>query len=164
MMNHAETLFTSGCNCAQSVFMACTADLGIDQDTALQLTAPFGGGMARLREVCGALTGLFMAVGLRYGSTDPNDHTAKTQLYERIQALAGQFRQEYGSLLCRDLLQMSEQTSTATPEIRTAEYYARRPCVEYVRFAAGLMEQLAKERETRSIARDKPDHQAAKEK
>jgi C_GCAxxG_C_C family probable redox protein len=143
MMNQAETLFNSGCNCAQSVFLACTDERGIDQDLAMKLASSFGGGMGRLREVCGALTGLFMAVGVQYGSDDPSDQEAKTLLYQLIQDLAGQFRREFGSLLCRDLLQLNEPVSDPTPELRTPDYYARRPCAEYVRFAAGLMDQLA---------------------
>ena len=91
MNNHggqAEALFNSGYNCAQSVIGAFHGELGIDFDTSVKLASSFGGGMGRLREVCGALTGLFMVVGLKNGYLDPDDHEAKTAHYQMVQDLA----------------------------------------------------------------------------
>lgn len=105
----AEALFRSGCNCAQSVFLAFSGELGMDRETALKLSAPFGGGMARMREVCGALTGMFLAAGLKEGFTDPTQSGAKEKHYEKLQRLAEQFREENGSILCRDLLRFAEE-------------------------------------------------------
>ena len=140
--DYAETLFKQGYNCAQSVFAAFHDELGIEQDKALKIASSFGGGMGRLREVCGALTGLFMAAGMKYGYMDPDDLDGKARQYQRVQDFAQQFSDEYRSILCRDLLQLDEKISDPTPEIRTAAYYQRRPCAEYVRFAAGLLEQM----------------------
>ena len=144
MANHAEraeVLFKAGYNCAQSVIGAFDGETGLDFESAMKLAASFGGGMGRLREVCGALTGLFMVVGLQKGYCLPDDHEGKTAHYQLVQDLAKQFREQYGSLLCRDLLQLEEKVSDPTPEIRSTDYYRRRPCLEYVRFAAGLLDQ-----------------------
>ncbi len=140
--DYAEALFKQGYNCAQSVFAAFHDELGIEQDMALKIASSFGGGMGRLREVCGALTGLFMAAGLKYGYRDSDDLDGKTSQYQLVQDFAQRFNDEYHSILCRDLLQLDEKTSDPTPEIRTAAYYQRRPCAEYVRFAASLLEQM----------------------
>lgn len=138
----AEKLFREGYNCAQSVFASLQDEMDIDRDAALRIASSFGGGMGRLREVCGALTGLFMAVGIQYGYSDPHDHEAKTKHYQLVQELARRFKDQYGSILCRDLLQLTEQVSDPTPEVRTEAYYQRRPCIEYVRFAASLLDEL----------------------
>ena len=140
--DHAEALFKQGYNCAQSVFAAFHDELGLDQDTALKIASSFGGGMGRLREVCGALTGLFMAAGLKYGYADPEDLDGKTIHYQLIQDFARRFSDEYHSILCRDLLQLDEKVSDPQPEARTEAYYQRRPCAEYVRFAASLLEKM----------------------
>jgi C_GCAxxG_C_C family probable redox protein len=146
--DYAEALFKQGFNCAQSVFAAFHDDLGIEQDIALRIASSFGGGMGRLREVCGALTGLFMAAGIKYGYLDPNDLDGKTRHYQLVQDFAQRFSDEYHSILCRDLLQLDEKISEPTPEVRTAAYYHRRPCAEYVRFAAGLLEKMPQLEET----------------
>lgn len=138
--DQAEALFKEGFNCSQAVFAAYHEELGLDRETALKLASSFGGGMGRLREVCGALTGLFMVAGLKYGYADPADQDSKAAHYQLIQDLAARFKEQYGSLLCRDLLQLEELVSDPTPEIRTEQYYRQRPCVEYVRFAAGLLQ------------------------
>jgi len=140
--DRAETLFREGCNCAQAVFVACLDEQALEKEAAIKIAASFGGGMGRLREVCGALTGLFMAVGLKEGYTDLNDREAKTAHYQLIQNLGLRFKEEYGSLLCRDLLMLDEQVSDPQPEVRTEAYYAKRPCAEYVRFAASLFDQM----------------------
>jgi len=106
----AAKLFNDGCNCAQAVLAASAPDLGIEHNQALRLGSSFGGGMGRLREVCGAMTGLFMAVGELYGYTDLNDKEAKSRHYQLIQDLAARFREQYGSIICRDLL-LPEDTS-----------------------------------------------------
>ena len=97
----AKRLFLSGHNCAQAVFLAFSNNLGLPEETALKLCAGFGGGMGRLREVCGAASAMFMVLGLKYGSTDPTDRNAKAQLYARVQELAKRFKEENGSIICR---------------------------------------------------------------
>jgi len=137
----AEALFKEGYNCAQAVFAAYHDAIGLDFETAVKLASSFGGGMGRLREVCGALTGIFMIAGLKYGYTDPQDLEAKKAHYQRIQDLAKRFREEYGSILCRDIVPPESASTDPTPEPRTEAYYQRRSCADYVRFAAGLLDE-----------------------
>lgn len=131
--------FMAGYNCAQSVLLAFADDLGLEAEFALRLSSSFGGGMGRLREVCGALSGVFMAAGLYYGYTSPNDDTAKAAHYARIQSLAEQFRSENGAIVCRTLLGVAGAQSPI-PDKRTAQYYAQRPCARFVGSAARILE------------------------
>lgn len=140
MTNNAGELFQQGYNCAQAVVCAHCEKLGVDKDTALKFASSFGGGMGRLREVCGAVSGMFMVLGLKDGYTNPEDNTAKKELYEKVQALAKKYEEEFGSIVCRELLGLDEKRSVATPEKRTETYYKKRPCKEMVQFAADLIE------------------------
>lgn len=136
----AKRLFKEGYNCAQSVFCAFAPELGIDFETALKLSSSFGGGMGRLREVCGAVSAMFMIAGLKHGYTSPSDDVTKTQHYERVQKLAEIFKQKNKSYICRELLGLSAGADTPTPAQRTAQYYATRPCEELVGDAADIIE------------------------
>lgn len=133
----AEKYFTDGYNCAQSVLLAFSDELGVDTDTAAAISAPFGGGMGRLREVCGAVSGMFMALGCLYGKYSPDDAEAKKQQYADVQALAHKFEEINGSIICRELLGL-EGKSAPTPEKRTLEYYKKRPCKDMVGDAAEI--------------------------
>lgn len=141
----ARKLFLSGHNCAQAVFLAFSKELGLDEQTALKLSSGFGGGMGRLREVCGAVSGMFMVLGMKYGSADPTDQKTKAQLYARIQQLASQFKEENGSIICRELLSLPPGPQDPTPQERTPAYYKVRPCPEKVACAAGLLEKYLHE-------------------
>ena len=99
----ARELFLEGCNCAQAVFLAF-AEEKMDRDTALKIASGFGGGMAGMRNVCGAVNGMFMAYGLLCGPADPTDRAAKAKSYETLRQLAGEFEAHNGSLICRQLL------------------------------------------------------------
>ncbi len=133
----AENFFSEGYNCAQSVLLAFADELGIDADTAAAISSPFGGGMGRLREVCGAVSGMFMALGCRYGKYSPDDAESKKQQYADVQELARNFEEKNGSIVCRELLGL-EGKSAPTPEKRTSEYYKKRPCRELVGDAAEI--------------------------
>lgn len=100
----AMNLFKEGYNCAQTVFAAFHKEMDMDFETALKLSSSFGGGMGRLREVCGAVSGMFAVAGMKYGYTDPNDNKAKAEHYKLIQELAVQFKTENHSIICRELL------------------------------------------------------------
>ncbi len=141
-MNHAqkaEMLFKQGYNCAQAVLGAFADEIGLPQETAMKLSSSFGGGMGRMREVCGACSGMFMAAGMLYGYDTPETGPAKMQLYERIRELADRFREKNGSIICRELLGGTAEVG-GTPEARTQAYYQKRPCVEYVKIAAQILE------------------------
>ena len=137
----AMDLFKEGFNCSQSVFLAFEDMYKMDPKTALKLSSSFGGGMGRLREVCGAVSGMFMVAGVLYGYDDPKDYEAKKVHYERIQQLAKEFELRNGSIVCRQLLGLGEGKDTPAPEKRTQEYYKKRPCAELVGIAAAIMEQ-----------------------
>lgn len=136
----AAELFSSGLNCSQAVFCSFADDMGIPYETALKLAAGFGGGMGRMREVCGAVSGMIMACSYMYASTDPTDHEKKKELYERIRTLADSFREQNGSIICRELLGLTkEEAKPGEPEKRSEEYYHKRPCGEICRVAADIL-------------------------
>ena len=137
----AMDLYKEGFNCSQSVFLAFEDMYKMAPMTELKLSSSFGGGMGRLREVCGAVSGMFMVAGVLYGYDDPKDYEAKKVHYERIQQLAKEFELRNGSIVCRQLLGLGEGKDTPAPEKRTQEYYKKRPCAELVGIAAAIMEQ-----------------------
>lgn len=133
--------FLDGYNCSQCMMLAFEDLLTIDLDTALKIASPFGGGMGRLREVCGSVSGMFMILGYIYGYNDPKDATGKKDLYAHIQELARRYEEANGSIICRDLLGLTIQHDTAVPAERTPEYYATRPCALKIGSAAEILEQ-----------------------
>lgn len=141
----ATAYFLEGYNCAQSVLLAFCDDLNLDEEMAARLTSSFGGGMGRLREVCGAVSGMFLAAGLLYGYSDPKDTAGKKAQYERVQKLAREFSARNGSIVCRELLGLDHHTDAPTPSARTPEYYKKRPCAELVGDAAEILAQMIKE-------------------
>lgn len=136
----AYELFMSGYNCSQAVAGAFADVLGMDMYTVAKLAGGFGGGMGRLREVCGTFSGIVMVVSMLYGYSDPKDNATKTELYTRIQELAEQFRRDNGSIICKELLGLSKPEGSPVPEQRTSEYYKKRPCPELCRYAADILE------------------------
>lgn len=135
----AVSLFKEGYNCSQSV-VAAYADLyGFTREQALRMSASFGGGIGRMRETCGAACGMFLLAGLQTGATDGADREGKAANYALVQQLAGRFREENGALRCADLLGLSRQEPVvSTPEARTPQYYAKRPCAKMVESAARI--------------------------
>lgn len=140
----ARKQFQSGCNCAQAVLTAFCEETGLSEETALLLAAPFGGGIARTRETCGAVTGMLMVLGLTRGYspfTDPTTHQKeKTRVYQEGQRLIQQFAEEFGSSICRELLKGQGTDTSPTPSPRTEQYYKKRSCADCVAFAARLIE------------------------
>ena len=132
--------FLDGYNCSQCMMLAFEDLLTIDLDTALKIASPFGGGMGRLREVCGSVSGMFMVLGYIYGYNDPKDAADKKDLYAHIQELARRYEEANGSIICRDLLGLSVQHDTPAPSERTPEYYAKRPCAAKIGSAAEILE------------------------
>ena len=134
----AAQYFLDGYNCAQSVAMAFADRMGMDVKAAARLASPFGGGMGRMREVCGAVSGMLMVLGTLYGYDEPNNDEIKKELYEQVQQLAGSFRQQVGTILCREIL--DNPPADPNPSPRTAAYYAQRPCARMVMIASQLTE------------------------
>ena len=134
----AKALFMEGYNCSQAVVGAWAEDIG--QPFGEVGHAGFGGGIGRMREVCGAFTGAVMVLGLKFGNTIGSDRAAKGKDYERVQLFAKRFKEELGSdtIICRELLGLSGP-SDPDPAKRTKEYYQKRPCPETVAIASGLL-------------------------
>lgn len=150
MNSHKEKamkLFREGYNCAQSVFCAFADDLGIDFETALKLSSSFGGGMGRMREVCGAVSGMLMAAGLKFGYISPVDKEGKAEHYARVQELAKQFKSKHDTIICRELLGV-DADDNPVPSARTKEYYENRPCEELVGDAAQIISEYIALHET----------------
>ena len=140
----AERLFKEGYNCSQAVVVAFCDVTKMDEKTALALSSSFGGGMGRLREVCGAVSGMFMVAGLLYGYTSPTDNEQKKAHYALIQAMAQKFKDKTGSIICRELL--GGPDNSPNPTLRTAEFYKKRPCSELVRICAEIVDQVIAEK------------------
>lgn len=135
-----EQLFKEGCNCTQAVLMAYADELNMDRSTLLRLGSSFGGGMGRLREVCGAVSGIFMVAGLLYGYDDILDRTAKANHYKLIQSLAAKFTEINGSIVCRQILGLEKPEGSFIPSERTPQYYAKRPCAKCISCAIDILE------------------------
>lgn len=134
----AYQYFMQGFNCSQSVAAAFSEELGLPEKTVLRMTAGFGAGMGRLREVCGAFSGAVFVLSCLYGSADPSQ---KSQLYARVQELSGQYRSQNGgnSIVCRELLGLRRAEGSPQASDRTEEYYRKRPCPQLVRLSADLL-------------------------
>ena len=135
----ARALFYEGYNCAQSVFLAFAERLGLEREEAARMASSFGAGMGRLREVCGAVSAMFLIAGMTCGYADPKDDMAKADHYQRIQQLASQFQERHGTIICRELLGLGEGPDSFVPSKRTAEYYESRPCGQCIADAAEII-------------------------
>ncbi len=142
----AESLFLQGYNCTQAIVRAFCDVVDIDEETLTKIASSFGGGMGRLREVCGAVSGMFLIEGLLEGYTEPNNLTAKAEHYARIQTLANRFKDKNGSIICRELLGVKAEIVSAVPDERTPEYYKTRPCARLIGDCAEILDEFLKER------------------
>ena len=140
---YAAELFLKGYNCSQSVMVAFCDVTGLEEDFAARMASSFGGGMGRMREVCGAVSGMLMVAGLLYGYETPGDDVSKKAHYTLVQELSAQFRQEVGSIVCREILK--NPPSDPTPSPRTEEYYRKRPCARMVHLAASILDRYIEE-------------------
>ena len=147
----AKQLFKEkGYNCCQAVVLAYNDIFGIDDNTAAALSSGFGGGMGRMREVCGSVSGMVLLAGLLKPAADPSDKAARTGNYTLVQEVAGEFKDISGSIICKELLGLSSCSAPAgsgihgipespVPSDRTPEYYKKRPCEELVGISARII-------------------------
>lgn len=140
---YAAELFMRGYNCAQTVAVAFSDVAGLTADQAARMASSFGGGMGRMREVCGAVSGMLLVAGLLYGYETPGDDVSKKEHYTRVQYLAGIFREQVGSIVCREILKNPPSDPNPTP--RTAEFYKKRPCVRMVVLAAQILDEYIRD-------------------
>lgn len=137
-VERAVELFKSGYNCSQSVVAAFADMYGFTEEQALRMSASFGGGIGRMRLTCGAACGLFMLAGLEKSATNGKDRDGKAANYALVQELAAEFKKRNGSLTCAELLGLKKPEDSSTPEARTEQYYAKRPCARMVEEAAKI--------------------------
>jgi len=141
-----EIFREQGYNCAQAAYLAFSDLTGMDEKTAIRISSSFGGGMGRMREVCGAVSGALMAFGMLRGPEDPTDQPAKAEHYRRIQEFGMKFRERHGSIICRELL--GDKAGTGyVPAERNEEFYKMRPCERMVYSAVELMAEILEETE-----------------
>ncbi len=150
-VDKAERLFREGYNCSQAVVAAFCDIYGLDEELALRISASFGAGLGRMREVCGAVSGMGIIAGLENGTTDGKDRDGKKANYDLISSMAGEFKKNNGTIICRELLGLSdkkspvqkgeEQKIDTTPQVRDDKYYKTRPCVDKVRECAQIIEE-----------------------
>lgn len=135
----ARDLFLKGYNCSQAVFCAYSDFYGIPDELAFRLSASFGGGIGRMRSMCGAVCGMSMLAGMETGQVMPNDNMQKQSNYKLVQFLAEEFKKINGSVICSELLGLRKEVKIVSkPEERTEEYYKQRPCLKMVETAASL--------------------------
>ena len=146
--DRARELFREGYNCSQAVTLAFAEELearGISREMAAGLASSFGGGLGRLREVCGCVSGMALVCGALEGYTDPKAAAEKQDHYKRIQKLVTAFKDENGSYICRELLAGINTDTNPMPEARTESYYKKRPCAELAACAADILERHLEE-------------------
>ena len=136
----AEKLFREGFNCCQSVYCAFADEMGMTLSEAAKKSSPFGAGFGKLREVCGAVTGMVMVLGEIEGYSDPKDPKSKKALYETVRKLCCSFEESEGSIICRELLGLKKGEELEEPAIRPENYYKARPCLRACRRAADILE------------------------
>lgn len=138
----AREIFEGGGNCAQSIFAAFCDVTGIEYEQALRMSSAFGGGIGRLRETCGAVSGGVMVIGCLYGYSDLPGGAAKAEVYRKTQQYVRAFEQATGSMWCHDLLGLEKWPEEPKPEERTQQYYAVRPCGRIIEAGGRVLDEL----------------------
>lgn len=141
----ARKLFLEGYNCSQAVLGAFCDVTGMDFETAMKLSSSFGGGMGRMREVCGSCSAMFMIAGIICGYTDPKNDKTKAKHYALVQNLANKFKERYNTIVCRELLVNIKHDTSSVPTKRDDEFYKKRPCLRFVETAAEIIDELLEE-------------------
>ena len=140
--DRAEELFRHGYNCSQSVFAAFADTVGMTEEEAAKIASPFGAGFGKLREVCGAVSGMTLLAGYLQGYADPADYESKKELYALIQKMCAEFEAKKGTIICRELLGLRKGEDIGEPAVRTEEYYQSRPCIGACRAAAEIADKF----------------------
>lgn len=136
----AQQYFLEGYNCSQSLVLSFKDLVNIDEKILLSIASSFGGGMGRLRETCGAVTGMLIIAGLLYGYYTPETGKIKENHYKKVQDLALSFEKEYKSIVCRELLNINIKHDSYIPSIRNDSFYKNRPCLKYIQGAVKILE------------------------
>ncbi|MDH6533473.1 C_GCAxxG_C_C family protein [Parabacteroides sp. 52] len=134
--------FESGYNCAQAIFLAYCDLFDIDQKTGSMMSVSFGGGLGRMREVCGTVSAMAMLAGFKYPVPDTTDLNARTRNYAMVQKMADLFKEKHETIICKNILKRKPEVNKATPEARTPAYYSSRPCTRLVADAADITNKM----------------------
>jgi len=134
----AVKFFENGYNCAQSVLLAYAGHYGLEELTAKKVASSFGGGMGRMREVCGAVSGMLMVIGLEFPYTDTSDKVSKNGNYKVVQDSMNEFKSMMGSYICADLLSLKREAQSPESSERDTNFYKTRPCNACVALAAEI--------------------------
>lgn len=143
----AEKYFKDGYNCTQAIVLAYSDIIGIDKVSLATISAPFGAGMGRLREVCGAVSGMIMVSGYVFKANNPNDSESLKRSYNGVQVLAKEFTDKNGSIVCRELLGLNSKNDNTTVD-NTKKHYTKRPCSEYVCDCARIIGEVINNNQT----------------
>lgn len=144
--DNAYNLFMEGYTCSQSLFASFADIFGIEKETALKTAAGLGGGVGRMREVCGVVTSASLIIGLMYGATEGSDKESKALTYEKVREFADKFKEKENTIICRELLGLDKAEESYIPEERTKEYYDNRPCPRLTKEAALILEEMIENR------------------
>lgn len=137
----AVETFKEGYNCAQAVFATYADCFGMERETALKMSGAMGAGVGRMREVCGAVSSMALLAGLKEGNADPQDEAAKEHIYALVRRMSARFKEEHGTIICRELLGLDSAEESAKPSVRTPEFYETRPCAKIIACAAQIIEE-----------------------
>lgn len=137
----ACTTFDEGFNCAQAVFSTYAEQFGLDREVALKIAGAFGGGMARMGDTCGAVTGAFMVIGLKHGKAEKKDDPARERTYKLTNEFAARFRELHGSLMCRELINCDISTPDGLKRAQDGKIF-KTICPKFVRDAGIILEQI----------------------
>ena len=143
-MNHADSaasVFGQGLSCSQAVFSAYATEHGLDRNAALKVSAGFGGGMGRMGHTCGAVTGAYMVIGLKYGAVSGQDREAKERTYRAIREFAEKFKVLNGSLVCKDLLGCDISTADGFDKMKSLGLH-QKVCTKLVRDACEILDEM----------------------
>jgi len=141
----AVGFFQEGCSCSQAILSAFSERYQLDREMAMRLAAGFGGGIGRLGNICGAVTGAVMVLGLSYGNTVPNDREAKEATYDRVREFARRFQTCHGSLICRDLIGCDISSPEGFDAAKTRGLFSS-VCTKLVHDAAMILDDLLMDR------------------
>lgn len=142
----AINYFKEGYNCTQAVVLAFKDLLTIDASELCKIASPFGGGISRMRETCGAVTGMVLVLGNLLGYSTPETSSVKKELYEKTQEILKIFENKYGSLTCRVFLNVNVKHDDPTPSVRDHSFFEKRPCPELIGGAAEILDNFLEER------------------
>jgi C_GCAxxG_C_C family probable redox protein len=138
----AVECFNTGLNCAQAVFYAFAEDVGIENEKALKIASSFGGGMAKMGETCGAVTGAFMALGMKYGRVNPDDLEARDKNYSKVLEFVEVFKSQHKSIVCKELLGFNLGNPQEVAAFKASHPGYETPCEKLVESAAEILEKI----------------------